>query len=118
MKQQDYINAYKVIQKYENEKLPLNVSYGLFKVKKLLQDQWDFEVSRETEIYEKYKVSINEDGTFKFETPEDREGFLKDFEELLGMEVVQPIEKIRFDFGDQIQMSVSDIEALSNFVEF
>lgn len=118
MKQQEYINAYKVIQKFENEKLPLDISFGLFKVKKLLQDQWDFQVSREKEIFELYNPKVTEEGTFVFKSKDDEKGFTEDFTELMNMDVDKTIDKIHIDFGSRIEMSISDIEALSSFVEF
>lgn len=118
MKQREYIDAYKVIQKYENEKLPLDISFGLFKVKKILQDQWDFQVSREREIFDQYKPQLKEDGTFVFEKDSDREAFMTDFTELFDMDVDKEVEKVHIDFGSRIEMSITDIEVLSNFVEF
>ena len=118
MKQEKYISAYKVIQKYENEKLPLDISYGLFKVKKILQDQWDFEVAKEQEIFDHYKPSVNDDGSFKFETTEDQIGFAKELSDLLSMKVDQDFDKVKIDFGDRVELSLTDIEALDDFIEF
>lgn len=118
MKQQEYVNAYKVIQKYGEEKLPLDIAYGFFQVKKLLQDQWDFEVAREQEIFARYNPTTSETGMFTFKSEEDQKAFTQDFAELLDMEVDKEFEKIKINFGDRIEMSVADIEMLSGFVEF
>ena len=72
MKQKDYINAYKVIQKYQDKELSLDVSYGLFKVKKLLQPQWDFQLERESAIFTKYSPEQNEEGNLKFKDEESK----------------------------------------------
>ena len=118
MKQQEYVNAYKVIQKYGEEKLPLDIAYGFFKVKKLLQDQWDFEIAREHEIYDRYKPKTSETGMFTFKSDEDQKLFTQEFAELLDMDVNKEFEKVKIDFGNRIEMSVEDIEMLSGFVEF
>ena len=118
MKQQKFVEAYKIIQKYENEKLPLDISYGFFKVKKLLQDQWDFEVSKETEIFNKYQPTTDENGVFNFKSAEDQTNFSKEFTDLLDMEVDWNSEKIKINFGDRIEMSLAEIEALNDFIEF
>lgn len=118
MKQERFVNAYKVIQKYESEKMPLDISYGLFKVKKILQDQWDFEVSREEEIYNRYKPSSDEKGNFKFDSPEDQKNFVKELTDLLSMDIDMDIEKVKIKFDDRIEMSLADIEALDDFIEF
>ena len=118
MKQSDIIKAYKTIQKYEHEKLPLNTSYALYRIKKQLEDQWNFQVERETTIFEKYKPEIKENGNFIFKTPEDTQNFAKDIQELADMDIDIDIRKSTISFEDNVQMSVEDISALEEFVIF
>lgn len=118
MNQEKYVNAYKVIRKYESEKMPLDISYGLFKVKKILQDQWDFEVAKEQEIFDRYNPVIDDNGNFRFESAEDQTNFAKEISDLLSMEVDEDFDKVKINFDNKIEMSLSDIEALSDFVEF
>ena len=118
MKQQQIVNAYKVIKKYENEKLPLDISYGLFKLKKLLQPQWDFEVDQEKIIFEKYNPTYDKSGNMTFSSEEDEEKFVKDLAELLDMEVDWDEKKIHIDFKDRMELPIVDIEVLDDFVTF
>ena len=118
MKQQDIVNAYKVIQKYENEKLPLDISYGFFKLKKLLQSQWDFEIEREKAIFEKYDPQQEDNGNFVFKSKEDQQSFAQEIAELLSMECDWDEDKVKIDFRDRLDMPVVDIEALDNFITF
>ncbi len=118
MKQQNIVNAYKVIKKYENEKLPLDISYGFFKLKKLLQTQWDFEVEREKALFEKYNPVQDDNGNLVFKTPEDQQGFAEDIEELLSMDCDWDEDKIKIDFNNRLDMPIVDIEALDDFVTF
>ena len=118
MKQQNIVNAYKVIKKYENEKLPLDISYGFFKLKKLLQSQWDFEVEREKSIFDKYEITQGDNGNLIFKSPEDQQNFAKDIAELLDMDCDWDEDKIKINFGDRLELPVVDIEALDDFVAF
>lgn len=118
MKQQQIVNAYKVIKKYENDKLPLDISYAFFKLKKKLQEQWDFEVEREKTIFDKYKPEQKQDGNITFSSKEDEEGFEKEIAELLNMESDWDDEKIKVNFDGRIDMPVVDIEALDDFITF
>lgn len=118
MKQQNIVNAYKVIKKYEKEKLPLDISYGFFKLKKLLQSQWDFEVEQEKTIFDKYQPQQDENGNFLFKSNEDQQNFAKDIAELLNMECDWNEDKIYINFNNRIEMPLIDIEALDDFVSF
>ena len=118
MKQQQIVNAYKVIKKYENEKLPLDISYGLFKVKKLLQPQWDFEIEQENKIYEKYDPQFEDNGKMTFKNDDDELNFIKELNELLEMEIEWDEEKVQIDFNNRVDLSLADVEALDNFITF
>lgn len=118
MKQQQIVNAYKVIKKYENEKLPLDISYAFFKLKKLLQEQWDFEIQQEQSIFEKYHPTQDESGNLIFDTKEDETNFAKDIAELLNMDVIWDEEKFHIDFAGRLDMPMVDIEALDDFIAF
>ena len=118
MEQQKIVNAYKVVKKYENEKLPLDISYGFFKLKKILQAQWDFEIERERALFEKYNPTQDENGNFIFKTPEDQQNFTKELAELLAMDCDWDENKIRINFDSNFEIPISDIEALDDFVIF
>ena len=118
MKQQQIVNAYKVIKKYEEEKLPLDISLALFKLKKRLQDQWDFEIEQERKIFDKYQPEQGSAGSFNFKSKEDEAGFAKDIAALLNMDVDWDEDKIKIDFGGRVDMSLADVEALDDFITF
>lgn len=118
MKQHIFINAYKTLSKFENKELPLKTSYGLFKLKKALQIQWDFELKQEEEIFSKYHPIQSEDGGLVFDSPEDQQNFAAELSELLDMDVEEVPEKIDIVQSDDLVLSVADIEALDYFVNF
>lgn len=117
MKQIKIINAYKVIQKYEQKELPLDIAYAFFKLKKELADQWNFQIEREQAIYDKYSPK-NEDGKLIFDSSESQRKFSEELGELLSMDVDWFEDKIKVDIGDRLMLSVADIEALDDFMTF
>lgn len=118
MKQNQFVKAYLTVQSHENDKLPLNVSYAFYKLKKNLQTQWDFQVEKEREIMEKYHPTTNEQGMYQFESDEARSNFGKELTDLAQLEVPMDFDKVHIDMNSEINFSVAEIEALDEFVEF
>lgn len=116
MKQKQIIEAYKTIQKYEKEQMPLNVSYKFFKIKKLLSEQWEFQLEKEQEIFDRYKPEFK-DNVFTFVDEEEKNKFAKEIKELSELEIDLDFDKIKIDFQD-LKLSVDDVEALDPFVNF
>ena len=117
MKQHMFIDAYKVLQKFENKELPLDISFKFFKLKQMLTDQWNFQLERETLIFDKYHPK-REDNQLVFESSEEQNKFAEELSELANMDVDTSIEKLEINFGDKLELSVADIEALDAFVKF
>lgn len=123
MKQKDIIKAYKAIEKYEQKPIPLKASYALFKTKKLIQDQIDFQNKEEREIYKKYKPTPQEDGSLKFDSQEKAVEFAKEFDakikEIIDIDVdLGEFKKFKIPVDQIIDISVEDIEALEPFIDF
>ena len=122
MKQPTIIKAYKTIQKYENERLPMKVSYALHKTRVLLQAQWDFQGERERALIEKYNPKFTEDG-MQFKDEDEAKRFAEEFQaelkELEDLDVdLGEFTKPRAPLSDDVQISVDDIAALEPFIEF
>ena len=117
MKQHQFVSAYKVLQKLEQKELPLDISYKFFKLKQSLSEQWEFQLEREKAIIDKYKPVFNET-QLDFESEEAQAGFTKEISELADMDVFTDENKVKIDFNNRIELSISDIEALDPFVQF
>lgn len=123
MKQKDIIKAFHALQKYEEKDLPIRISYSLFKVKKLIEDQVEFQLNAEQEIFQKYKPTSNEDGSLKFESEEQAREFAQEFsnkiDEIGEIEVELDLKnKPKISLDQIVDMSIEDIEALEPFIEF
>lgn len=117
MKQMIIANAYKTITKFDNEQLPLDISYKLYKVKKALQDQWDFQIKEEEKIFDKYHPQV-ESGKYIFDTKEDEENFAKEIIALANLEIDLDFNKVSIGFGDRLKLSINEIDALNEFIDF
>ena len=123
MKNAKIISAYKALATIGEQKLPLSVSHKLWTIKKMLEPHWEFQVEKEQEVIQKYKPVIAPDGAVTFKSDEDakacREEYEKTVNELADLEVeLGDYKKVVLHFDDKIDLSVQDIEAFSDFVEF
>ena len=123
MKHSDVIKAYMVLNKMSSDEIPLSISYKLFKVKKMLQPQWDFQNERIDSVMKKYNPARQMDGSLKFKNKKDGEKCAdelnKMMEEIAGMEIdFADIKKPLIHLDTDISLSIADIDALSPFIEF
>lgn len=123
MKQKQIIQACKVLERLYDNKLPLSVSYKLYKLRNMLQEQWEFQQEKESELFKKYDVGVDPDGTLVFESDEAQEEFKKEFTEMINELAELDVDfgdfkKTILHFDDGLDLSMSDIDALSEFVDF
>ena len=123
MKQSTIIKAYKVLNKLYGEDLPLPVSYKLYRLRSQLAPQWNFQNEKEREIFTKYSPSINTDGTLSFKDDNERDAFTKEFTELCNTMAeldadIGEVKKFAIKLSDGISLSMEDIEALQDFIDF
>lgn len=118
MKQSTIINAYKVIQKHRQDQLPLDVSLAFFKVKKMLDDQWEFQLEKENELIEKYHPTRKENGDLVFDPPENMDKFIEEINAIGDLDIDLDYKKVDAKFGNKIELSVDEIEALEEFMNF
>lgn len=123
MKQSSIIRAYKTIEEVRNQKMPLNASHGFFVVKRALQPHWDFQVEKEQEAMAKYAPTVDEHGNLQFESDEQAQECMAGYQKLLG-----ELADLDVDLGEfrkpviritpEVDLSVDDIEALCDFIDF
>ena len=116
MLQSKIVSAYKALTKLSQQDLPIRLAFDLFKIKQLLQPQWDFQIEEETKVTAAAKPLP--DGRLEFQTTEEAETCRKKLTEIGEMEVELEIKKASIPLTAEIRLSVEDIEALKDFVEF
>lgn len=120
MKQFKIIAAYKTIEdiKQRNKEYPLAVAHAIFKIKKTLQDQWDFQVEEERKLFEKYSPVSDDGNSIKFASDEDAKAFSSKIAELSDMDVELDYIKPKIRLSEQFDLTLSEMEALDDFIEF
>lgn len=123
MKHSDIIKAYAALGRLSNTEIPLSISYKLFKIRKLLKPQWDFQNERVDAILSRYETKCQADGSLKFKNVKEAQkcaGELdKTIKEINDMEIdLADMKKPIIKLDSDIRISMEDIEALSDFVIF
>ncbi len=119
MTQGRMVKAYKALLEIGQQRLPSTISYKLFKLRRQLQPAWDFQIERETQIFEMYPPVQQEDRKFfKFESPEAKQDFEEAFKELNDMEPEIPFDPINVPLLPEMRLSGNDLETLEDFVFF
>ena len=123
MKQFKIIRAYKTLDNLASQKLPLSVSHKLWTLAHTLQPHWDFQTEKEAEVFKKYEPTYDKDGSMNFGTEERamecKAEYEKTVAEIANLDVdLDDFKKIVLHLDDKIDISIADIEALSDFVDF
>lgn len=123
MKQFKIIRAYKTLNDLAQQKLPLAVSHKLWTLSRVLQPHWDFQQEKEAEVFEKYDPKFNNDGTVDFGSEEKANEFKAEYDkvvaEIADLDVdLGDYKKVILHLDDKLDISIGDIEALSDFVDF
>ena len=89
----------------------------------VLKPHYEFQSQKENEIFDKYQPILKPDGTFEFQSPDAERAFSEEFgalmKEMADLDVdLGDHKKVTLHLDDNIEMSVGDIEALNEFVEF
>ena len=120
MKQGHIIAAFKITDRFmDDTELPNDIVYALFRVRKIIQPQIEYQVKRQEKLIEKYKGVKQEDGGIIFENDEDRAAFDKAMMDLADTDMdIGKFEKIPFRLDNRCKLTLADIIVLDDFLEF
>ncbi len=123
MKQIKIIRAYKALNNIYDQKASLAVSHKLWTLRKKLAPQWEFQSEKEQEIIMKYNPEIKLDGSIMFKSKEDEQACMREYSqmisELADIDVdIGELKKIELHSDNKLEMSIEDMDALSDFIEF
>lgn len=123
MKHSEIIKAYGALSRLSNTEVPLSIGYKLFKIRKMLRPQWEFQNERVDSVLNKYETRCQMDGSLKFNSVQEAEKCAGELDSLMkemnDMEIdladfSRPVIKLDTD----MKISIDDIDALSDFVNF
>lgn len=123
MKQSTIIRAYKTLNTLSAQKLPLSVSHKLWTLARTLRPHWEFQAEKEAEVFQRYEPKYNDDGSMDFGSDERAKECKAEYEktvnEIADLDVdLGDYKKIILHLDDKLDLSIGDIEALSDFVDF
>lgn len=115
--QKNVMAAFLVIAKMQTKPMPSLTAYKLFKLKKALADNVEFQAEEEKKLVDELKGTISPDGNITFEKPVDQVAFLSKRAEMEKLECDIGIKRVTFKADELPELSVADIEALDDFIE-
>lgn len=116
MKQNKIINAKKIIDTLNKTQLSSFVAFRVFKLKKKLDECFEWQEERERELFEEYGASFNEDGSITLADMDKAEEFVSKITEMSELE--QDIEPVEIPLAAFETLSIEQIEALDGIINF
>ena len=114
--QKDIILGYKKLEEMNDIKFPAVVSLRLFKFKKQLKELFDWQAEEERALFTEYGATF-EDGRLVMEDQSKMNEFAEKINALAVIEH-EDMNKIELPIGPFGEISMDDLETLSNIIEF
>ena len=116
---QKFLDMYNSFLTIYNNLYSSQTAYKLFLLKKQLDEQYDFLISREQQLLSQYNGKIEDNGKLNFATQEEQQKFIDAHKELSNIEINLPEIKIDMNLSEVTNnISPFDIELLSNIINF
>ena len=112
------VNAYRVLLRLSEQQLPLPVAYALYKAKKALDPQWQFQLEQEQKLIRDCGAELHPDGTVTFPDDAARESYVAAALELNEMETEIEVPEIVLPEDSGLSLSVNEIDALDGIVKW
>ena len=120
MKQGKIIAAYNTIENLRKQdvRYPSTVSMALFRTKKALEAQYEFQSEEEKKLVEELNPTQEDNGTLKFASEEDAQKFVNRMREINDIDVDLDYTKQKIKLRDEFGLTLDEIETLDPFIEF
>lgn len=115
--QENVLNAYKAIGKIRN-KVKGKSALALYKLKRELQVNVDFQIEEERKLVDAYDGTINENGFIEIPDAIKRSEFAKAYAELNATECGIDSEPVTVSMDSCPEITLDEIESLAGFVNF
>jgi len=116
MTQKQAIEAYKVIRKLEYQDMPGATAMMIFRTRKALEPQFEFQDGEERKALESLGAKINDIGIIDFPDGDAQQKYIDKMEEIGEIEVEVNLKKQTIDITD-LKLNAKDIEALETIME-
>ena len=118
---QQILNAYPIVKKLIDFKLPIQKAYKIYFLAKQINDKRDFFINEEKKLIELYNAEVDQTGQVSFKTEEEKTNFLQDYSKLLNYNI-DDINTINLEINElkDIELSPKELillEGLINFID-
>lgn len=112
------IAAFGALLSVSQQKIPSFAAFKLFRLKKALAEIVDFQAEQEQKIVEELGGSIDKMGRFHLPNDEKTNEYIEKHKELDALECEVNTERITMFMKEVPEISVSEMEALDEFIEW
>ena len=114
--QKQAIDAYKAVRKLEYQDMPGEKAMAMFRLRKALEPQYQFQDEQERKELESLGADISQTGDINFKDDESKQKYIEKIKEIEELEVDVDIAKETLDIHGMM-ISAKDIEALDPIVK-
>lgn len=113
----EVLAAYRALNFLMTKEWPLKTGYALFKLRRELQQIYDFRVEKERQLVEELRAEANEAGVLSFPTEEKRQRWSEAIEKLNAIEANDlEFEPVKLPMDCEIRLAPDIFAALDGFV--
>ena len=117
VKQEKAVQAFLTIMAISKRPLNSFAAFKLFKLKKALQDSFEFQREQESKLIEEFEGKMNELGNVSFPDTDKATAFKARQKELDEVEQDIAIDRMMFTLKELPELSIEQIETLDTFIE-
>jgi len=110
------VNAYRALLRLSEQQLPLPTAYALYKTKKALDPQWQFQIEQEQKLIRDCGAELHPDGSVTFPDDAARESYVAAVLELNAMETEIDLSAIVIPESGGLTLTVNELDALDGIV--
>ena len=114
--QKQAIEAYKTVRKLEHQDMPGDKAMVMFRMRKALEPQYQFQDEQERKALETLEANIRQDGGIEFKDIESKNLYIQKLDEIGALEVEIQWEKEELEIHG-LTLNAIDIAALEPIVE-
>lgn len=111
-------DAYVALIRIGNRVVPSGIAYKLYLLKKALTDSVEFQREQEKKLIKKYDGKPMKNGKIAFDEEERGMAFKEEFDSMKDSEITVKTDKFTMFLDEINEISLSEIEALEDFVDF
>ena len=109
-----------IINKFINDDdMPSDISYAFFRVRKIIENNIEYQIEYQAKLIKKYNGHNTEDGLVTFSSDDDRNSYDRAIADFANSEVdLESFEKIPFRNDGRCKLSIGELIILEAFFEY